>query len=684
MQHEHRTSAAVTAARSVSALAVVAAVAAVALPLLSGADYLERLMRTPEAVLAPGYAAAGAWLAGHERARRIGLLLVTTSAFAGCYVLSLSFTAWSDAAALDLRPLGLDTRTLAGATAWVTTWCWIPPLGLVAVLLPLLLPEGRSLAGWWSRLPRIAAGLVTAATVVAAVTPRKLRFTTVPENPLGIEAIEPLALPVGLTLLGGCVGLMLLGMASLVVRFRRADGVERRQVAWIGYGVAVTVAATVAAPWWVRAFAVLLIPACIVVAALRYRLYDIDVLVNRTLVAGVLLSGAVLLYAAVVGWAGIVLGETSRATSFTAAFTIALLFHPARVRVQRAVDRLLYGHRADPHVLFLRVDDAVRGAGSPLQSLRDAAGAVALGLRLRGVAVTVHMPDGPDVETSTGHLDPRLADSFPLELHGETVGVLHAMPRTGSTVLDPQDRVVLAALTGPLASTAQAVRLTHHLERTRDRLVTTREEERRRLRRDLHDSLGPQLAAISMTVDTAGRVLGRGDTGKTARLLGVAADQTAEAISDVRRLVRGLRPPALDELGLVGALTSSGLAATAAVDAGEVPSITVDAELSPSLELPAAVEVAAYRIVQEAVSNALRHGAPRRVTVTLRETGDDLAVSVADDGTGFDPAVNRAGVGMASVRERATELGGTVRLESAPGMGTTVTALLPLRPGTLS
>ncbi|MGP3916877.1 sensor histidine kinase [Nonomuraea sp. 10N515B] len=678
MQDEYRAVPAV--ARLVSALAVAAALAAVALPVLTGADYLERLMGTPEAVLAPAYAAAGAWLAGHERARRIGLLLVTISAFAGCYVLSLSFTAWSDAAGLDTRLLGLDPRPLAGAAAWLTTWCWIPPLGLVAVLLPLLLPEGRPLAGWWSRLPRVAAGLVIGATVVAAVTPRELGFASVPENPLGIEAIEPVVLPVGLALLGGCVALMLLGLASLVVRFRRADGVERRQIAWIGYGVAATVVATAVAPWWVRALAVLLIPSCIVVAALRYRLYDIDVLVNRTLVAGVLLSGAALVYAAVVGWAGSVLGETSRATAFTAAFTIALLFHPARVRVQRAIDRLLYGDRADPHVLFLRVDAAVRGAGSPRQALRDAATAVALGLRLRGVAVSVRMPDGPDVETSTGHLDLRFAGSFPLELHGETVGVLHAMPRTGSTILDPQDRVVLAALTGPLASTAQAVRLTHHLERSRDRLVTTREEERRRLRRDLHDGLGPQLAAIAMTVDTAGSVLGRGDTGRTARLIGAAADQTAEAIADVRRLVRGLRPPALDELGLVGALTS-GLAAAATVDTDEVPSITVHAELGSSLELPAAVEVAAYRIVQEAVSNALRHGGPRQVTVTLREAGDDLAVSVTDDGTGFDPAVNRAGVGMASMRERAAELGGTVRLDSAPGKGTTVAALLPLHPG---
>lgn len=675
MQDEYRAGrAAVAVARLVSALAVAAAIAAVALPLLTGADYLERLMSTPEAVLAPAYAAAGAWLAGHRRARPIGLLLVTTSAFAGCYVLGLSFTAWSDTT-------GLGAGSLTGVAAWLTTWCWIPPLGLVAVLLPLLLPEGRPLAGWWSRLPRVAAGLVTVATVVAAVTPRKLGFATVPENPLGIEAIGPVVLPLTLSLAGGCVTLMLLGLVSLVVRFRRADGLERRQIAWIGYGVAATVVATAVAPWWVRAFAVLLIPACIVVAALRYRLYDIDVLVNRTLVAGVLVSGAALVYAAVVGWAGSVLGETSRAASFTAAFTIALVFHPARVRVQRAVDRLLYGDRADPHVLFLQVDEAVRTAGSPLQSLREAAAAVASGLRLRAVAVSVRMPDGPDVETSTGHVDPRLANSFSLELHGETVGVLHAMPRTGSTVLDPQDRVVLTALTGPLASTAQAVRLTHHLERNRDRLVTTREEERRRLRRDLHDGIGPQLAAIAMTVDTAGRVLGRGDSGKTARLIGVAAEQTAEAIADVRRLVRGLRPPALDELGLIGALTSSGLAATVAADTDDAPSITVDAELGSSLELPAAVEVAAYRIVQEAVSNALRHGAPRQVTVTLREAGDDLAVSVADDGTGFDPAVNRAGVGMASMRERAAELGGTVRLESAPGRGTTVAALLPLRPG---
>jgi signal transduction histidine kinase len=663
-------------------VAVAAAVGAVALPLLTGAGSVERLLRTPEAVLTPAYALAGAWLLPHPRAGRIGLLLVGTSAFAGTYVLSLSFTAWSDAT-------GRDPGLLVVITAWLTTWCWVPSLGLAAVLLPLVLPEGRPLPGWWSRLPGPAAALVAAAACVAAVTPRDLGFAVVPDNPLGTDALAPIAAPVGLCLAGGGAAFTALGLVSLVVRFRRADGAERRQVAWIGYGVAATVAAVLLAgaslaPWWVRAFAVLLIPACVVVAALRYRLYDIDVLVNRTLVAAVLLAGTALAYAAVVGWAGGVLGETSRTASFAAAFTIALLFHPARVRVQRAVDRLLYGDRADPHALLLRLDDAVRGAGSPRQALREAAAAVARGLRLRGAAVTVHMPDGPDVETAAGRVDPRLAASFPLHLHGEVVGTLRAMPRAGSPALDPHDRAVLAALTGPLASTAQAVRLTHHLERGRDQLVATREEERRRLRRDLHDGLGPQLAAIAMTIDTADSVNGRGDSGRTARLLRVAADQTAEAIADVRRLVRGLRPPALDELGLVGALTSSGLVAglgQGATTAGEAPAVTVEAELSDPGALPAAVEVAAYRIVQEAVSNALRHGAARRVGVRLRESGDDLVVSVTDDGSGFTPEDSPAGVGTSSMRERAGELGGTLRLHSVPGVGTTVTAVLPLHLG---
>jgi hypothetical protein len=168
------------------------------------------------------------------------------------------------------------------------------------------------------------------------------------------------------------VALALGGIASLVVRFARAGGVERRQLGWFGYGVVVAVVTTALAPWWGVALGVLAVPVGLAVAATRYRLYDLDVLVNRTLVAAGLLGVTALVYAAVVGWAGGLLGRSGSGTAaFVAAFSVALVFHPARQRIQRGVDRMVHGERGDPYALLTRLDAALREAASPRAALHD-------------------------------------------------------------------------------------------------------------------------------------------------------------------------------------------------------------------------------------------------------------------------------------------------------------------------
>jgi len=637
-----RSRAALAAARLLALAATTAAAAAVALPLLTSGDWLTDLFRTPEPVLAPSFAAAGALLVDTPVARRLGWLLVAVGLSAGGYVLA---TSWAY----------LDGG--GGPAAWLRGWLWIPALLLVTGVLPQVLPDGRPLPGWW-RVPAAAAVLLTVLTTLAVAVPGG------PEDPFAVPGF-----PVALGLL------VLAGVASLVVRVGRADEVVRRQLAWVAYALVTAIAATFLAPWWLVALAVLLVPGSIVVAALRYRLFVIDLIVDRTLVGGILLAGTAVVYAAVVTWAGALLGERRGTAPFLAAFAVALAFHPAQTRVRRAVDRLLHGDRGDPLAVLTHLDRALAAAAGPRQALRAGVEVAVARLRLRGSAVRVALPDGGTVVERWGEAagDDGSFDApgaVPLVLHGETVGTLLVVPRTGPAGQEPLDERLLAGLAGRLAAAAYAVRLSRDIEESRERLLTAREEERRRLRRDLHDGLGPQLSAVVMTLDTAASALRRDQGDRALALVGSAGRHAKDAVTDVRRLVHGLRPPALDDLGLVGALR-----ATAAGMSEGGPEVVVEG--SGDLEsLPAALEVAVLRIAQEALVNAVRHAGASRIRIAVSAGQDVVEVEVADDGVGLR-AGRTAGVGLASMGERAAELGGSCSIGPGRTRGTTVHAVIP-------
>jgi signal transduction histidine kinase len=270
---------------------------------------------------------------------------------------------------------------------------------------------------------------------------------------------------------------------------------------------------------------------------------------------------------------------------------------------------------------------------------------------------------------------------LPLLYRGGPVGRLVLGRRPGEADFTPADRRLLEDLARQVGIAVHATRLTDEalrlsadLQTSRERLVTAREEERRRLRRDLHDGFGPQLASLAMKAEAA-RDLLAADPARSEALLEDVIAQTQEAVTDVRRLVYGLRPPALDDLGLIGALR-----AQAAHGYHDEPSVTIEVpdELRP---LPAAVEVATYRIVQEALTNATRHAQARRCAVRIvpDEEMNALRLEVTDDGRGI-PEDRSAGVGLSSMRERAEELGGSCKVETLPKGGTRVEAVLPLAP----
>ena len=422
----------------------------------------------------------------------------------------------------------------------------------------------------------------------------------------------------------------------------------------------------------------LLIPLSIGVAILRYNLWDIDVVINRTLVYGALTASVVGLYVLVVGGLGELLQVPGNLIiSLLATGVAAVLFQPLRERLQRWVNRLMYGERDDPYAVLSRLGSRLESTPAHDAVLPAVTRTVKEALKLPYAEIQLMREDGFESAAAAGDsVDQAL--HLPLVYGGETVGRLVLGPRAGEEEFSDTERRLLEDLAHQISASAhaalmtdEALKLSADLQRSRERLVTTREEERRRLNRDLHDALGPMLGSLTLKLDVAGELLERDPIAARA-LLSELKSQAQSAVVDIRRLVYALRPPALDDLGLLGAIGE-----TAAQYSTNGLHISIDApgQLPP---LPAAVEVAAYRIAQEALTNVVRHAQASEcvVRLALDETVERLNLEIRDDGRGLPPERGR-GVGVASMRERAAELGGECVVESLPAGGTRVRASLP-------
>jgi signal transduction histidine kinase len=429
----------------------------------------------------------------------------------------------------------------------------------------------------------------------------------------------------------------------------------------------------------------LLVPLSFGFAVLRYRLWDIDVLINRTLVYGLLTACVVGLYILVVALLGTLLSMLGNLLiSLLATGLVAVLFHPLRERLQRVVNRLVFGERDDPYRILLRLGSRLEATLSTDSVLPTIVETVAQALKLPYAAITWGQEaaeSSPVVAASYGRAGERLAlVRVPLVYRQEQVGELWLAPRGPSEGLTPADQRLLHDLARQVGVAVHAVgltadlqRLTGDLQRSRERLVLTREEERRRLRRDLHDGLGPRLAGLTLKLETARNRLAHDPLAET--LLSDLIIHTQEAVADIRRLVYALRPPALDELGLIPALQEQVLQYS---DQGP-HEIDIDLEAPEHLPpLPAAVEVAIFRIAQEALTNVVRHSHASRcvVRLALHEQERLLELEIEDNGRGLAPK-RSAGVGLASMRERAEELGGTCEVKQRPTGGTCVQVRLP-------
>lgn len=433
-------------------------------------------------------------------------------------------------------------------------------------------------------------------------------------------------------------------------------------------------------PW--AALSLLLVPVvlgCLAAALLDYRLEEIEPTVRRTLVQALVATLVGGVFVAVVGAVNLASGTSVE--SMVAGGAVALLLLPVAIALNRGVRRLVYGDptAARRVVAELRELDPLT---APTEALRETLALLARRLRLSWASIEV-LGDDPEDRIATEIGEPvGPPTSIDLVVAGARLGRLELTAAADRDPFDAADRRLLEDVGAQVGALVQAMTINRSLQRSRQRLVTAREEERLRVRRDLHDGLGPSLATLAMRLEAA-RDLIADDPAQASDLVGRLAEQAREGIAEVRRLVEGLRPPALDQLGLVSALRQradehhlTGGARRAGSPMAWV--MEIDDDLGA---LPAAVEVAAYRIVLEAVTNADRHSGADRCTVTLRREPEALRVRVQDTGSGL-AAGRRSGVGLSSMQERARELGGSCAVTSGDGTGTLVEARLPLTAAT--
>ncbi len=415
--------------------------------------------------------------------------------------------------------------------------------------------------------------------------------------------------------------------------------------------------------------------ACLAVAVLRDELTQLELVFNRTLVYGFLTLFVIGSYGLIVGSLSLLFQAAGNFwLSVIATGLVAVLFQPLRVWVQRFVNQLLYGQRDEPLAVLARLGEGSEMAQTIDALLPELANTIGQAMKLPYVAIALRqvgeiVPVAEFSTTANGHkVDSASLLTIPLIHQRETIGELCIAPRSPDEPFSATERELLMNVARQVSAAVRAVQLTADLQQSRQRLVSAIEEERRRLRRDLHDGLGPTLAALILQSETASELV-RQDPAEAETLLASVADHAYAATQDIRRLVYNLRPPALDDLGLVSALRAhANRYATS-----EVSFEIYAPEALPCL--PAAVEVAVYRISAEAMTNVIRHSHAARCWLTLEVTITHLTLTVKDDGQGMAVGAY-AGVGMLSMRERCAELGGTFTLTGKDGVQ--IQATLPL------
>lgn len=551
--------------------------------------------------------------------------------------------------------------------------------GLVTLLL--LYPTGRLLPGRWRRVAVAVLVASAALPVMLLLAPDSLVFAR--GEPVG--STEMVSLPISddaFTVLLRVAQVLTFGaivaaVALVWTRHGRAGARERTQLRWLLWAgimcvLMVVAAATLSLGGTVTTIlldlAVASLAVSVAIGLVRPDLGDVDALVAWTLTTAVVAAVVVGFDLAVIATSTAVLGERldERDVTLVVLVLAVVVYGPLRAWLGGLVRRLLLGRRGDRYGAVSALAARLETTGTVDEALPALAGAVAETFKVGHVRVDVLTPDGGLLSATHGRA-PAEVQEIDIAYQGERVGRLVLPVQGFRSMLSYRDQGLLVDLVRQAAVAIRARLLATELQESRERLVIGREDDRRRIRRDLHDGLGPVLGGVALRLQAAGNAIDS-DPSRARELVGLARTEVSDALDDVRRLVHDLRPPALDDLGLEAAVRQQ---------AERVRSeVAVTVEAVGTTGLPAAVEVAAYRIVSESLANVVKHAGASRVDVRLDAGATALTVTVADDGRGIGAAVT-AGVGLLSLRERAEELGGRCEVVCPDGGGTTVRAVLP-------
>jgi signal transduction histidine kinase len=599
--------------------------------------------------------AAAALLTRLRPANPIGWLLVTFAALGATQNL---------ASVYGVRAYRFPAEHLVGGPLALSLGnaLWIPAIFVPLTVLPVLYPDGHLPASWWRWVNRAAVAGMAIATVVAATDAGSAR-----DDVAGGRPVTTLPSTVAMVL-GVTAGLLLaaatvLSVGGLFARIARSQRPQRQQMWWLVTTALIAVPALfLTQGHWLFALALALVPVAVVVGVLRYRLLGIELAVRRILVYGLLTAIVVGIYAGASAFVS-ALAATGPAPAVIAAAAVAVALSPVRDRLQRVVDRLVYGARHDPLAALERVGAHVAAvADEPLAGV-----ASAVADALRSPRVTIVDPAGHALATSGTDAVAGTVVTRALSVGGADVGeLIIALPR-GERVLATADQRVVDALGGAVAGVVHAQRLNRDLDAARARLVEATSTERARVRADLHDGLGPSLSGVALGLQAVQHSIGT----RPARAAEIAErlhTEIAHAIEEVRRIIDALAPVALDGRRLDAALHDRAVAAELA------SGMRVDLRVAELPELPEETVIAAYRIVDEAIANVLRHARATHCVVRV-SVEDELRIEVHDDGRGYATA-RPGGVGLGSMRRRAERLGGT--FEASGEGGGHVIAWLPL------
>jgi signal transduction histidine kinase len=624
-----------------------------------------------------GFAVVGAIVTTHAVGNPVGPLLMAVG-FGGT-VSAVAGSVWA-----EVQP-PLPGRAWGALLAEAGSFLWIAPLTFVLYRFP----DGQPLSDRWRRFERFVLACFVLTAVTGLVFPLADHDV---ENPIGIDAIEDswFELVPFLGWMGSLAGIAA-GAFSFVRRFRRSRGEDRARLKWVAFAAALIGVGFVTTSFsWIVAegpesglAAVFLVPFlggifffpfAAGIGILRHRLFDIDVVISKALVFGLLAAFIAVVYVGVVVGVGAVAGSIgSPILSALAAALVALAFQPVRARARRLANRLVYGDRASPYEVLSDFSDRLGEAYSvddvvPRMAtlLGEAIGARRVRVLVRSGGELREAARWPAEPGTTAGEPPER--SFEVRHQGEPLGEIAVSMPPNEPMTEPQERLV-ADVASQAGLVLRNAALIGDLRASRQRLVAAQDEERRRIERNIHDGAQQQLVALSVKLRLLEQLATRDGAAEAAELASELQTDAGQALEDLRDLARGIYPPLLADSGLAAALESQARKASVPV---RVSSDGIG-RYAPE------VESAVYFCCLEALQNVGKYAHATMAEISLTATDGELAFAVSDDGAGFDPRSSQRGSGLQGMADRLEAIGGRLDVVSAPGAGTTVLGRIVLQ-----